>query len=118
MRASSSQGLSSNRRLDLTSKAASAVEEAERSDLVESLKAARGSARQHTFWAALGVSPGAALPLFMSLSEAGVAGVVAASCVVAALEAWRAVQANRKADRIEERLARLDERDPTSSPGV
>jgi len=98
-------------------RAAGAIKEAERRDLIESLAVTRKAARRHTFWAAMGVSPGAALPLFFSLSEVGLVGVVAASGVVAALEAWRAVKANRKADDIAERLASLEAASFNPSPG-
>lgn len=85
-----------------------AVKVAERRDLSEALTKSRKAARRHTFWAAMGVSPGAALPMFLSLNEAGLIGVVVASCGVACLEMWRALKANREADAIEAQLDQLD----------
>lgn len=87
--------------------AGTAVLESERRDLEEQLQKRRRASRRHTLWAVLGVSPGAIVPLLAVASEFGITVVAALSFFVAAVEAWRAVQARADAQEIEEKLRQV-----------
>lgn len=88
-------------------KAAALARASERQDLEREVATHRAAARRHTFWAALGVSPAAALPLFVSFDTIGFVGVGIAVALISGLEAWRAVRSNRAAFQAEARLKRL-----------
>jgi len=77
---------------------------ADREDLRERLQERRRAARRHTFWAAMGVSPAALIPVLGTLNELGMGLAVSLSAVVMVVEAWRAQRATREADAIERAL--------------
>lgn len=79
---------------------------AEVEELEERARLRRSAARRHRLWAVLGVSPGALIPLLVSVRELGAAGAVALSVLVVGVEAWRWIRAGMDAARLE---ARLDE---------
>jgi hypothetical protein len=85
-------------------------------ELEEQVRAARSAARRHTLWAVLGVSPGAVIPLLLTIHELGMAVIGAFSVFVAGVESWRAIQARMDAAELQERLSSLSS--PDRAPGV
>lgn len=67
----------------------------------------RRSARRHTLWASLGVSPAGVLPMLGLGWDFGIAAVVSVSVAVSGIEAWRAVQAWADVREAEESLRQL-----------
>ena len=80
----------------------------ERRDLEEQLAAKEAQVRKHTFWAVLGVSPGAILPLIFSLGELGIAALVVGVVAMTVLEVWRAYRAQAEVTAIERSLRALE----------
>jgi len=86
-----------------------AVARTHTADLRRRLAERRAAARRHGTWALLGLSPAALIPLVLWGNEYGVIGAVAASALVTITETWRAFKAGRDADRIEVRLAGVED---------
>ena len=91
------------------------LREAEVRDLEEQVRAARSAARRHTLWAVLGVSPGAAIPLRLSVHELGLAMIVVFSVFVTGVERWRALQARMDAVELRQRLLEISSPDRASA---
>lgn len=78
----------------------STVVEVEMRDLQDRREELLNAARRHTLWAVLGLSPGAIIPLVVSVGEMGMGVFVAALVAMTGTETVRAVRARREADAI------------------
>lgn len=78
----------------------STVVEVEMRDLQDRREELLNAARRHTLWAVLGLSPGAIIPLVVSVGEMGMGVFVAALVAMTGTETVRAVRARLEADAI------------------
>ena len=81
--------------------------EIQRRELLEQLDERKRARRRHLTWALLGVSPGALVPLFVSLSAVGVSALVGAVGLMTGVEAWRAWRARRDVVELKDTLESL-----------
>ncbi len=65
-------------------------------DLLDQIQDREVAHQRHMMWAVLGVSPGAVIPLLVSMSRIGVAALVGAVFLMTGVEAWRAIKAKRE----------------------
>ena len=76
-------------------------------ELEAQIQERRRSARRHTLWAMLGVSPAGLLPMLGLGWDFGFGGVVVAGVFITGIEAWRAVQAHADLREAEEAVRKL-----------
>jgi len=102
---------------DVDSSEARHVLEAERKDLEAEIDKREAAARRHAFWAVLGVSPGAVIPLLFTVSEVGAAALVAGVVAMTGMEAWRAHKARRDVGALRRDLEELRRLPPPAEIG-
>ena len=73
-----------------------AILEFERRDLLDRLHEREEARQRHTMWALIGASPGAIVPLIISMSQLGASVLAGSVVMMTAVEAWRAVRAKRE----------------------
>ena len=83
--------------------------ELQRRDLLDQLQKREGARERHTMWALIGISPGAAVPLLLSLSQFGGSALAAGVLLMTGREAWRAVCAKRDVAELRQALKELRE---------
>ena len=86
---------------------ARAVREIERRELLDRIHEREDDRHRHTLWALVGVSPGALVPLVVSVSQLGASALAGSVFVMTALEAWRAWRAKKDVINLREALAEL-----------
>lgn len=95
----------------------SRIRELEKRDLQEQLEARQAAVRRHTFWAVLGVSPGAAIPLLMTFGDVGVTAVLVGMAAMTGLEGWRALRARKDVTNLETQMHELSGTPPPEAEG-
>ena len=82
----------------------------ERRDLLDRLQEREAAHHRHTMWALIGVSPGALIPLVISMSQVGASVLAGSVFLMTAVEGWRALRAKRDVAELKETLRELRER--------
>ena len=80
---------------------ARAVLLSEQRDAEEMLEKTRKRYQRHVLWIALGISPGALVPMLYAFSEFGGNALVLVIALVIVLESWRAMKARMEVKRME-----------------
>ena len=90
----------------------------ERDELLARIDEREAAVRRHTIWAVLGVSPGAVIPLFLTLGQMGWLSLLIAMVLMVVWELFKAGRARAEANELREELRRLDDEgcSPTPSP--
>ena len=73
-----------------------AIVELQKGDLLDQIQERESAHRRHLMWAVIGVSPGAVIPLLVSMSQVGATALVGGAFLMTAVEAWRAIKAKRE----------------------